>query len=371
MPTQSQIQTTRARANDAVLGTFIGPSKWQPPANLRDLLDDRNVYDRIVVWFARWNSELSTTTSRNLVGAAQNAQVTENLRSLTVEYGARRPDTFRWLEKSVPNPDGSRWWIDLGNPEQMRDVFEDAVRAGGGGVGAYRPSNYQQAFDWARARTGLFTAGATYATNFAVNALRQLGNWYATENAKIAARNAAANQANEQAAAEREMERQADARAQWEAEAPERRARMLADFRRRIAGTRTEAKIASKLQALRENIGADGVLTTFRAAAIAAEQAQAEGATQSEQDAAADAVIDAAISALDALYPLETPDYYVGTWYMLPIDWQYLYMAAYLYADAPDVDVIPVADPGFYVSTVATLPQPWQNLFFQLSQNED
>lgn len=127
------------------------------------------------------------------------------------------------------------------------------------------------------------------------------------------------------------------------------------------SGGRTAAKLRERLESFRPDFRARwGEAAT---AALAAGADEAEAAVEATQTVAAEA---AAAGLLDAIFPLEQPEYYPATWTALTTPWQALFLAS-AYPDDPAATALPIAPPDFYPSDVLALPIPWQNLFFQLA----
>jgi hypothetical protein len=302
----------------------------------------------------RWSNAIAT--GRKTADDAINAQASQTRRAWSTRYGALTAQAS-WAIWTLPVADGQPVRIDCADTGLLNDAFREAT-ANRLGVGWNRAREYatNQAYLWNEANN--------YAAGAAMRALDVVGRWYATEGARRLGVQAAENMAAATAAADREAERVAAARREYELETPERQRRMKKALERTFSDTRALARLQSKAPQL----GADGVTTLMRAAALAAEAAAAEGADEEAQDAAAAAVVDEGLSLLDALYPLAPADYYVTTWNALTYEWQVLYLAAAL-AEDPAAATVQLAPIEYYLGSYYILPGPWQNLYQQLAQS--
>lgn len=346
---------TAAAMPEALL---LGGLRWAPPASIADILTDRGARRGVENWLREWSDAMAA--GQRVVERARTAAATEDNRAASFSYGPR-DHSVRWKRVGLPTVQGGTFWLDYGSSAQLTDVLRNAVRPGGGiaPVGEYRPGNWSEWVRWADNRGRLFTEAARWAGARAIAALRAAGQWYATEQAR-----ALGVRRDQEAAAAAATAAEAEAaRREWEQEAPERAARMRRQVERRFADTRALAG----LRARAPDLGPQGVVTLFRAAADAAAAAEAAGADEAAQDAAADAVIDETLSALDLLYPVAAPDYYVGTFGTLTVEWQALFLAA-AYSDDPTAAALPVAPATYYLDTYAELTTEWRNLFQQLSR---
>jgi hypothetical protein len=127
----------------------------------------------------------------------------------------------------------------------------------------------------------------------------------------------------------------------------------------RIAGgsTREARALGARLAAIQ---GSAGLIGAYAAALdrgadplAAAEELVPEVPAEAET---------AEVSALDRLYPLEAPDYYLETFSALPAPWGALYLGFTGSAD------VPLESPDYYLQTLPTLPKPWYNLYIQAIQ---
>ena len=299
---------TAAAMPEALL---LGGLRWAPPASIADILTDRGARRGVENWLREWSDAMAA--GQRVVERARAAQSSEDNRAASFSYGPR-DHSVRWQRVGLPTVQGGTLWLDFGSSAQLTDVLRDATAAGGAGLGRYAPSNWGEWVRWADTRGRLFTEAPRWAGSRAIAALRAAGEWYATENARALG----VRRADEAAAAAAAAAEAEDAQREWEAEAPERLARMRRQVERRFADTRAFAG----LRARAPDLGPAGVVGLFRAAADAAAAAEAAGGDEAAQDAAADAVIDETLAAIDLLYPVASPDYYVATFGTLSVEWQ-------------------------------------------------
>lgn len=337
---------------------LLGGLRWEPPASISAILADRGARRAVENWLREWSNAMAS--GQRVVERARAARSVEDERAASFSYGLN-DYRVRWKRVGLPTVQGGTLWLDYGSSAQLTDVLREATAPGSGisVPGEYRPGNWSEWVRWADNRGRLFTEAARWAGARAIAALRAAGNWYQTEQARALA----ARREQEAAAAAATAAEAEAARREWEAEAPERAARMRRQVERRFADTRALAG----LRARAPDLGPQGVVTLFRAAADAAAAAEAAGADEAAQDAAADAVIDETLSALDLLYPVAAPDYYVGTFGTLTVEWQALFLAA-AYADDPTTAALPVAPGAYYIDTYGQLTPEWANLFQQLAR---
>ena len=322
--------TTRRRAGDAVLGTFV-----------RQDVPER---DDILARLRNVDLFLATTSANNAVGWAQNAQWTTSKRVVTFE-GKFNKHSAEWTQYNVPTSTaGASWRIDYGKAGQLEDIFREAIY--GGWAAAVKESYRLQA---------RFSDLNRRIASAYLEALHSLGDWYAVQRS---------GEAEAAAAARLELQARADeaaaqAQAEWEAGRPGRM-KKLQGFLQKLKTS--DGRSAQAFRAKLADLGPAKARAVLVVAQKAAEDAADAGADEATQDAAAEAALAAATGLLDVLYPLADPAVYVATWTTLPLEWQGLYLAD-LYPGDPAAALLPLAEPAYYAQTYAQLPPPWLNLF--------
>lgn len=366
MPTPSMSaapgSTGRPYISDQTIRAYM--LAWAPPSAVAELLAQRGTRERVTAWLTRWARAISTETARNspILNRALNFRGRREVHTWTARY-AGNTHVVRWLKAILDNPSGSPEVFDLGQPDVLREGFTEAVQPGRRGLGEYSPGTWSEAVTWADARARVWYEAAVYIDTVAGEQLRAMAEWYAGQLSRGQAAAAEQRQALADEAIQREQDRQEQERREYVADRPQRIARMQRAAANLISGEgRTAARLRSKLAEL----GPDKARFALGFAADAAAAAEAAGATEAEADAAAEAALEQAVTLLDVVYPLESPDYYVAAWPLLPREWQALYLALAWEGD-PYADSLPVADPAVYVATLSSIPKPWQNLFYQTS----
>jgi hypothetical protein len=334
---------------------------WAPPTAVAELLTQRGTRERVTAWLTRWARAISTETANNspILNRALRFAGRREVHTWTARYGGNT-HVVRWLKAVLDNPTGNPEVFDLGQPDMLRQGFAEAVQPGRRGLGEYSPGTWSEAVTWADARARVWYEAAVYIDTVASELLRAMAEWYAGQLSRGRAAAAENRQAEADAAIQRELDRQEAERQQRAATRPQRMQRAAEKL---FSG---EGRTAQKLRAKLAELGPDKARFALGLAADAAAAADAAGATEAEADAAAEAALEQAVTLLDVVYPLEAPDYYVGSWPLLPREWQALYLALAWEGD-PYAESLPVADPAFYVTTLGRIPTPWQNLFHQAS----
>jgi hypothetical protein len=334
MPTQQAYQaaggTTRRRAGDAVVGTFV-PTDAPQREDILSRLRQADLF-------------LATTTARNAVSWAEDAQWTTSERVVTLE-GVFNKHVARWTQYKVPlEVSGSTWLIDYGQKSTLQDMFREAM--GGTWASAAREAYRLQA-RWSDLNRRIATAY--------LNGLHALGRWYAAQRADEAEA-AAAGRAELQARAD---EAAAQAQAEWERGRPGRM-KKLGQFLTKLKTS--EGRSAQAFRSKLAQLGGPKTRAALIVGIAAAEAAADAGADEAAQEQAAEVALAAEVGLLGVLYPLSDPAVYVATWSTLPLEWQALYLAD-LYPDDPAVALLPLADPSYYATTYPQLSPPWLNLF--------